>query len=99
VQVVSCEITRFVSAEPQPGWVEAVLTDAGGRRWLFHDKPPIFKLGAVGPSDMYPLAGWLRCNVVEGPGSEGRVVIETVHCESVEGQSRFVVGADTVIDR
>jgi hypothetical protein len=33
---------RWVSEEPQPGWVEVRMTDAFGREWIFLDKPAIF---------------------------------------------------------
>jgi hypothetical protein len=34
---------RWISDEPQPGWIEVEFIDADGRRWLVHDKPPMFE--------------------------------------------------------
>jgi hypothetical protein len=99
MQFIRCQVTRYISPDPQPGWVEAVLTDADGMEWLFHDKPPIFTVEGAGPTDAYPLDGWLRCKIVDQPASEGRAVIQTIDCDSLGGENRFVVAPDSVVDR
>lgn len=95
---VRCKIVRFISEHPQPGWVEAVLTDADGRRLVFHDKWPVFTAEKIGPADRYPRSGGLRCAVIEEVDANGRVLIETVDGESLDGNSRFVVSSASVTD-
>lgn len=97
MHVVDCEIVRFISVEPQPGWVEAVLTDANGERWVFHDKPPIFTTEPIGPADHYPCRGEIRCSVLGEPnGQDNTVPIATIGCDSIDGSNRFAVPADRV---
>ena len=37
-----CEIVGWIADDPQPGIVEARITDADGRQWSFLDKVAIF---------------------------------------------------------
>jgi hypothetical protein len=37
---VEYQVVRWVADEPQPGLVEAQLTDSDGRIWSFIDKEP-----------------------------------------------------------
>jgi hypothetical protein len=57
VHGVRATALRWVSDEPQPGWVEVEFIDADGRRWLVHDKPPIFAEppGGFLPTSSYPM--------------------------------------------
>lgn len=50
--------------EPQPGLVEAQLTDSDGRLWSFIDKEPIFCPERVGRQARFPVAGAIRCQVI-----------------------------------
>lgn len=55
---LTCEIVRWVADEPQPGIVEARVTDTDGRQWPFLDKVAIFDMaGTVGPGSSYPQPG------------------------------------------
>jgi hypothetical protein len=98
---VRCEVVRWLSDEPQPGWVEASIVDAQGRRWSFFDKPAIFSDEGIGPSSEFPLPGVIRCEIVSpNPGDGGVEVVEIrLHdgVESAEGSTRFLVKADEVI--
>jgi hypothetical protein len=40
--ILRAERWRWISDEPQPGWVEVEFTDADDRSWVVADKPPIF---------------------------------------------------------
>jgi hypothetical protein len=58
-----CEIVRWVSDEPQPGWVAARFTDAAGRSWELLDKPAVFSSEPIDSHSAYPQAGVVRCQV------------------------------------
>jgi hypothetical protein len=96
--LVRCEVVRWVSDEPQPGWVEARLTDARGRRWAVFDKPPVFAGGELLTADAhYPVDAHLGCEVIgSGVGADGveLVRILLLGSESVEGQTEFEVTQD-----
>jgi hypothetical protein len=67
VVTVRCEIVRWVSDEPQPGWVEARLIDAHGHEHVFFDKSAMFETGrppVLTASSAYPVAGVIRAEVV-----------------------------------
>lgn len=55
-------IARWLSDEPQPGWVEARFTDASGRAWTLEDKPPIFTARSFVAADL-PVEGVVECGV------------------------------------
>ena len=62
---VACQVVRWVADEPQPGLVEAQLTDSDGRLWSFIDKEPIFWSGeTVSRLSRFPIAGAIRCQVI-----------------------------------
>ncbi|WP_171075354.1 hypothetical protein [Nonomuraea basaltis] len=100
-----CQVVRWVSDEPQPGWVEARFTDAHGRRWTFFDKPPIFENEAeLTPEASYPQEAGLAC-VVTGTQiwTDGREILSIStrtpwSIESEEGQTEFHVSRDQLID-
>jgi hypothetical protein len=102
VPEVTCAIVRWLSDEPQPGWVEANLTDANGRVWQLFDKWVIFSSEVLSGADTFPRSGSIACEVL---GTEvmpdGTVVVAIStehpdHVESVDGESRFLVRADQV---
>ena len=87
--------------EPQPGLVEAHLTDADGRLWRFIDKEPIFCSDAVGRLAQFPVAGAIRCQVIDHEVlSDGRqvVTIDTASPDGVDsgGVTIFRVAASAV---
>jgi hypothetical protein len=72
---------RWISDEPQPGWVEVELVDADGRRWLVHDKPPIVAEPPNGflPTSSYPMPTLIPCHVVSRQSSpDGRYLVTVV---------------------
>jgi hypothetical protein len=40
--LLRAERWRWISDEPQPGWIEVEFTDADDHQWIVADKPPIF---------------------------------------------------------
>jgi hypothetical protein len=90
VPEVRCNVVRWVADEPQPGLVEAELTDVDGRTW-FIDKTAIFRRGVLTPSSSYPVGGTIRCEVLSRSGDA--VSIGTARPDGVEseGQSIFRV--------
>lgn len=53
-----CQVVRWVSSDPQPGWVETQFRGADGEVWQMFDKPSIFQ-GPDGPE----LIASTRCPV------------------------------------
>jgi hypothetical protein len=73
---VRCQVVRWVADEPQPGLVEAQLTDSDGRLWSFIDKEPIFCNEWIGPQTPFSVAGAIRCQVIgHATLTDGREVI------------------------
>jgi len=98
---VACQVVRWVADEPQPGLVEAHLTDADGHVWRFIDKEPIFCADAVGEWTRFPVAGAIRCRIIDyGTLSDGRqvVTIDTASPDGVDsdGVTIFRVAASAI---
>ena len=89
--LLKCEAIRWVSDEPQPGWIEVQMTDASGRMWRFFDKPPMFEGDIpLQPTSPYPVAAAIAVRIVE----EGEVLTVSTdphHVESEDGESTFRV--------
>lgn len=102
VTAVACQVVRWVADEPQPGLVEAHLTDADGRVWRFIDKEPTFFCAdAVGEWTRFPVAGAIRCRVIDRDTlSDGRrvVTIDTASPDGVDsdGVTIFRVAASAI---
>jgi hypothetical protein len=93
---------RWISDEPQPGWIEVEFIDADGRRWLVHDKPPIFAEppGGFLPTSSFPMPTLMACDVLSRQLSpEGRELVTVVlcHTEATTGESRFQVAASALV--
>jgi hypothetical protein len=93
-----CVAVRWVSDEPQPGWVEVLLTDTDGRTWQFFDKPPIFDAtGRLTSSSTFPAPVVMRVRVIE----EGDPMTVSTHepdgIASEEGQTVFRVAPSEVV--
>lgn len=94
---VSCAALRWLSDEPQPGWVEYQLIDADGVAWSFFDKPIHGGWEAMSPTANYPIPSAFDCEIVRTETNEqGEVliVISTLNpngLESVDGRSEFRV--------
>jgi len=96
---VRCRIDRWVSDEPQPGLVEAQITDVHGHVWNFIDKSAIFSSDVLTETTEYPRPGVIRCEVIEGdvlPNGAAATLISTIEVESTEGERQFLVRADEV---
>jgi hypothetical protein len=101
---VRCQIVRWVADEPQPGLVEAQLTDSAGRLRSFIDKEPIFCSELVGPQTRFPVASAIRCQVIGHEIlSDGRevITIDTGSPDGVDsdGVTIFRVNASAVSDQ
>lgn len=100
---IACQVVRWVADEPQPGLVEAQLTDADGRLWRFIDKEPIFCSDMIGRLAQFPVAGAIRCQIIGHETlSDGRqvVTIDTSSPDSVDsgGVTVFRVAASAISD-
>jgi hypothetical protein len=88
-----CEVVRWVSDEPIPGWVEVAFTDAAGRRWSLFDKPPIF----TDSPDLHrdtplPFPIELDCEILPTEHPPGLVTISPLWETYFEdGRSEFIV--------
>jgi len=99
---IPVEITAVDSAE-FPGFVSASLTDAFGVVHTFRDKVPVFTEEDV-EEETLPVAGWLGGVLVEcfEDGDRTLARIDTARpwgIESVEGETRFVVPASSLLER
>ena len=101
---VGCQLARWVAHEPQPGLVEAQLTDSDGQLWSFIDKEPIFwSQETVSRLSRFPVAGAIRCQVIGhevlGDGREV-VTVDTGRPDGVDsgGVTIFRVPASAVLD-
>jgi hypothetical protein len=95
---------RWVSDEPQPGWIEVQLTDADGTVWSFFDKPPIVDVhDRIRRDATYPLEVELACEIVSRQrDAKGRelLTISTRHpwgVEAEDGRDQFQVTPDQLI--
>lgn len=100
VAVVGCQVVRWVADEPQPGLVEAQLTDSDGRLWSFIDKVPVF-LSEGGRPARFPATAAIRCQIIQReilPGGREVIVIDTASPDGVDsnGVTTFRVPAAAV---
>ena len=87
-----------MSDEPQPGWIEVLLTDADGRTWQFFDKPTIFgATNSLTSSASFPFPVTMRVRVIE----EGeRLTVSTEQPDGIaskDGQTVFRVASSQVV--
>lgn len=83
-------------SDEQPGWVEVVLTDVDGYRWLITEKVPVLGDSGLTPGAAYPRETAIPCRAEQAAG--GRVAVSLLHgIEARDGQTRFVVPADSVM--
>jgi hypothetical protein len=94
---VKCAAVRWVSDEPQPGWVEYQMTDADGVTWSFFDKPIHGGWEAMTPIAEYPLPSSFDCEIMrmeKDTEGDALIVISTRNpngLESSDGRSEFRV--------
>jgi hypothetical protein len=99
---VRATVLRWISDEPQPGWIEVEFSDGDGRRWLVHDKPPIFvePPGRFSAATSYPVPTLIPCQVLGRELSrDGEELVTVVlrHTEATTGECRFRLAASDVI--
>lgn len=92
---LKCEIVRWISDEPIPGWVEVRVTDVHGKTWIFYDKPPIFTTSPLTSSSTYPVEAVIRCKILRRSTDSGRtiVTVRTVDLAS-DGDDYFDLEVD-----
>ncbi len=94
---VKCVVVRWVSDEPQPGWVEYQITDADGVTWSVFDKPIHGGWEAMTPTANYPLPSSLDCEIVRtmtDAHGDALIVISTLNphgLETADGRWEFRV--------
>jgi hypothetical protein len=96
---VSCEIVRWTD-EGFPGWVEAGFIDADGVAWTFTDKSAVFSPEPLDSTSSFPVAGAIRCAVVDEDNAVGRTTIDTSSPDgitAVDGvTTRFTMRSEVV---
>jgi hypothetical protein len=101
---VACQVVRWVADEPQPGLVEAQLSDSDGRVWSFTDKEPVFwSRETVSRLSRFPVAAAIRCQVIGRAvlaGGQEVVTVDTGRPDGVDsgGVTIFRVPASAVSD-
>ena len=93
---------RWISDEPQPGWIEVEFVDADGRRWQVHDKWPMFAEppGGFWPTSYYPARTMIPCDVENRqrlPDGRELVTVLLRHTNATTGDVRFQVAASDLI--
>jgi hypothetical protein len=96
---VAVQINSF-QWEPQPGWVECTLIDAGSREWHLGMKTAYLSCGQLSESSAFPQLGVIPCLVVARRHDErGRAIVDidtdlpSGGVESSEGETKFTVFA------
>ncbi len=84
------------------GWIEVEFIDADGRRWLVHDKPPMFAEppGGFLPTSSYPMPTVIPCDLERRQLSlDGRELVTIVlrHTDAITGETRFKVAASELV--
>jgi hypothetical protein len=100
VPLLRCQVVRWLSADPSPGWVEARLVDANGRAWLFRDKPSVF-CDELPASDRLPVDGAIACEVIAVNRDDDTAVIVDTNLpwgiEATDGTTTFSVSAEQLV--
>jgi hypothetical protein len=92
-----CEAVRWVADEPQPGWIEVVLTDADGRTWRFFDKPPIFGSSeSLTSASTFPVPVTIGVQIIQD-GDPAVVSTAPDGVESEEGEHIFRVSPSALL--
>ena len=103
MHAVSVQITGYVD-DHFPGIVSCILRDIHGRAWRFVEKAPVVSLANLTERSAYPQNGEIACRVMtrsEDPSGRATVVVDTSSpsdVESEEGQTRFEVFADQLVE-
>jgi hypothetical protein len=65
--------------DPQPGLVEAHLTDARDQEWVFVDKAPIFEVHPITRYTAFPVRGAIRCHLIGRSTGDGGLPLAKIH--------------------
>jgi hypothetical protein len=96
VTTVRCKAVRWISYEPQPGWVEVQLTDADGAVHSCFDKPPIFEAGnQIRPDAEYPFDIDVDC-WIETDDRNPTLEITMTYAETPDGRKAFRVARELI---
>jgi len=101
--LLNVTITRFID-QHQPGFVECVLVDVRGRKWIFNEKIPIVSSEILDADSEYPRPGFIGCSIIRWQQNEGgrqSVVVNTEqpwHVESTDGNTVFEVFVEQIED-
>lgn len=100
VRVMICQYVD----DAQPGWVECRLVDVHGTEWSFVEKAPVVTAEDLNAYSMYPVRGFIACEVVERrlhtSGREG-VLIDTERpwqIAATSGRTRFEVWPEELVE-
>lgn len=92
---VRAEATRWVD-DAFPGFVEVVIVDADGRRWVTVDKAPVLGDDNLTADARYPRITRVPCEVVS-EAVDGRVMVSLLHGIAMDGgETRFTVDAGSI---
>jgi hypothetical protein len=104
VWYVRGQIMRWVDKDPQPGIVECQFTDMTGRQWVFIGKFYDFTTAELWSDSIYPLPGYIVCEIVSRHRDEsGREIVEIDSekpyrgRESEDGVAPFCVLAEQLV--
>lgn len=99
---VAVLLTRFLGDEPQPGMVEAQISDWEGRQHTFLDKLPIF---TADEPTRYPAVGTMRVQVIDELALAQpwtRLLISTEHpfyiCDASGEPASFWIHGEQVVE-
>ena len=97
-------ISRFISADPQPGIVECEFKDTHGRCWKFVEKTAIVSAENLDAQSGYPRRGVIACEITsrrqDATGCE-ILSIDTDRpwgVESVDGRTQFDVSSSSLVE-
>lgn len=100
---VRVQINRWVD-DHQPGFVECRFIDRSGRERMIIEKLPIVSEVQLDQGSSYPQLGSIPCTVVSRTRDQsGREIAEVditapIFIEAVDGETRFQVFADDLIE-
>ena len=101
---LSVLITKYISADPQPGIVECRLFDVYGSELVFQDKTAVFSSLNLDVSSDYPQPGVIACEIIkQWQDVNGREIVSVNTerpwgVETLTGVSRFDVLRSQIIE-
>src|SRR5688572_22169210 len=94
---VRASIVRWVD-DAYPGFVELVIVDIDRVEHHLVEKVPVVYENDLTRESSYPVETWLAATIV-GRDNHGNIIVDTDvpwGLESIEGQSKFVVEANSI---